>query len=171
MVKRSWKLNQYSRGPIKKVHFPTYYDVIFLAILEISTVLKKCIEYAHMGIINGSQIILSNKTYAFWKKSLILSSRKLLPGNLDISNKSIKYIFQCWMYFIIFISQIWPPLSLSCFPVNLDFPVIYIIFPHVCLSCLSAFFSATAEPFALKFGMVFRNDPFWGPMMVAWLSS
>ena len=35
----------------------------------------------------------------------------------------------------------------------------YILFLYVCMSvCLSSFFSATAEPFALKFAMVFRNS-------------
>ena len=48
--------------------------------------------------------------------------------------------------------------------------ILYYISLCLCV-CLSAFFSATAEPFALKFCMVFRNSAgkilskFLGPMV------
>ena len=46
-----------SRGPTKKDHFPTCYDVIYLEILEISKSSKKRIKWADMGI-NRTEIIL-----------------------------------------------------------------------------------------------------------------
>ena len=53
-----------SRGPTKKDHFPTCYDVIFLEILEISKSSKKRIKWADMGI-NRTEIKLVNKFDGF----------------------------------------------------------------------------------------------------------